>query len=358
VPRQAHVAVPEGLLEDELGRKGVTGRFALLYRRHAPTEYTRIEGPLRPRLLSGHRLEPTDREDASGGPVKVFYNADLTGYISRRAAPMPHYFRNADGDEVHFVHEGRGVLQTEFGPLSYEPGDFLVIPKGTTYRVVPEAPSFVLIVETRGEVTAPDRGLLGQHAPFDTSVFVYPEPQVDEGDGRAEYEVRIKREDTLTRVYYPFCPLDVEGYKGTLCAFKFSVRDFRCLTSDRILLPPSAHTVFQAPGALFCLFAPRPLENDPEAQRLPWYHRNVDYDEIHFFHALARGPEAQGMREGFLQILPQGVHHGFPREVHEAARAHWKRGEVMDLYVLNIDAEKPVRLTEAAEAVELTAPPR
>lgn len=355
IPRQAHVAVPVGLFEDELGRQGFSGRVAHFYRRHPPTEYTRIEGPLRPRAFDGHRLEPADLHDPAGGPVKVFYNADVAGYVSRRAAAMPYYFRNADGDEIHFVHQGSGVLQTEFGPLSYAPGDFLFLPKGTTYRLVPETESYFLIVETRGEATLPERGLVGQYAPFDTSVLVYPEPGAEEGDGRAEYEVRIKRDDALTRVYYPFCPLDVEGYKGTLCAFRFSSRDFRSLMSDRIHLPPPAHALFVAPGVMICLFVPRPMENDPEASRVPWYHRNIDYDELLFVHRANQGFDGKTMPPGLFLVAPQGLHHGAPREAHAHAKASFTPGAMFDMLLVNIDTEKAVQLTEAAALAELKA---
>jgi homogentisate 1,2-dioxygenase len=267
---------------------------------------------------------------------------------------MPFYFRNADGDEIHFIHRGRGTLECEFGALPYEEGDLIVIPKGVTYRIVPETrDNYALIVEARGEVTVPDRGLVGQFAPFDTGTFVYPELVRFEDDGRAEYEVRVKREGELSSVFYPFCPLDVEGWKGTLCVFKFNLRDFRTLTSDRVHLPPSAHAIFQAPGFIFGLFAPRPLKHDPAAQRVPWYHRNIDYDEIYFVHRQKRGFDSRESPPGIMLVFPQGIHHGLPRETYDADRRGELPGDALDFHIVGLDAEKPVRLTPEAEAVEM-----
>ena len=357
VAKQAHVGIPEGLYEHELGRQGFTGRVALFYRRNPPIEYTRIEGRLRTRALAGLQLSPSDRSDPNGGPVKIFYNDDLSYFVSRRSAPMPFYFRNADGDEIHFVHEGKGVMETEFGLLAYEPGDLLVVPKGVTYRVVPESSDYRLIIEARGEVNLPDRGLVGQFAPFDTGVFVYPELQRIEDDGRKEYEVRVKREDELTSVFYPFCPLDVEGWKGTLCVFKFNIRDFRTLTSERVHLPPSAHVIFEAPGFLLGLFAPRPLEGEREAHRVPWYHRNVDFDEVYFVHSQKRGFDGRESPSAAFLMLPPGIDHGLPREVYDADREGTRRNDRLDFYIVGVDARKPVRLTPEAEATEVERAP-
>ncbi|HEY6395471.1 MAG TPA: homogentisate 1,2-dioxygenase [Candidatus Binataceae bacterium] len=355
VAKQAHVGVPEGLYEDELGRQGFSGRVALFYRRHPPIEITRIEGRLATRAMRGYELTPPDQNDPKGTPIKILYNDDLRYFVSRRSMPMPFYFRNADGDEIHFVHRGHGIIESEFGALPYEEGDFIVIPKGVTYRIVPETKdNYSVIVEARGEVILPDRGLIGQFAPFDTGVFVYPELCEFRDDGRAEYEVRIKREDEFSSAFYAFCPLDVEGWKGTLCVFKFNARDFRSLNDDRVHLPPSAHAIFQAPGFIYGLFAPRRLELDKDAVRVPWYHRNIDYDEIYFVHRQKRGFDGREGAPGILLLFPQGIHHGLPREAYDADRANELPGDGLDFYIVGVDAERPVKLTREAEAVSMT----
>jgi homogentisate 1,2-dioxygenase len=172
---------------------------------------------------------------------------------------MPFYFRNADGDELLFVHRGRGKVETDFGPLDFEPGDYIVLPRAVTYRVIPETQdNFFLIVQSRTEFEQPDKGLIGHHALYDPGVIVTPEPQPLLDDDR-EWEVRIKVEDEISKVFYPFNPIDTVGWKGDLTVWKLNMRDIRPIMSHRAHLPPSAHTTFLTDGAVVCSFLPRPL---------------------------------------------------------------------------------------------------
>ena len=131
---QAHVGIPPGTYEEEHGRKGFYGKSAHLYHAHPPTGWIRFEGKLRPHLFDLNRIAATDRQDPEGMPAAFLGNQDVTLYVSRRSRPMPFYYRNADGDELIFVHRGRGSIETDFGPLMFEPGDYLVMPRAVTYR--------------------------------------------------------------------------------------------------------------------------------------------------------------------------------------------------------------------------------
>ncbi|WP_447974420.1 homogentisate 1,2-dioxygenase [Nitrospira sp. Kam-Ns4a] len=350
-PAQAHVAIPEGLCEEEHGRRGFSGPSSHLYRRHPPTRWVRIDGPLRPRAFACAALPAPDERAADALPVEILRSPDARVFLSRRAETMPYLFRNADGDEVQFVHRGRGRFETDYGILPYEPGDYLVLPKGTTYRVVVEAgPSLFLIVETPEPIELPDRGLLGHHALFDRGVLAAPELDAHpwtERDGR-EWEVRIKRNDEVTRVVYPFWPLDVVAWKGDLWAAKLNVRDFRPVTSPRYHLPPSVHTTFQAGGLLVSTFAPRPLESDPQALRVPFYHRNMDYDEVLFYHAGSFFSRA-GIQAGMLTLHPQGIHHGPQPQAVEASKSKTQTDEVAVL----IESRRPFAVLPALEPAEV-----
>jgi homogentisate 1,2-dioxygenase len=130
--KQAHVGIPEGTFEEEHGRKGFYGKSSHLYHAHPPTGWIRFEGKLRPHLFDLTKLEPPDMKDAEGMPIAFLGNDDVTLYVSRRSQPMPFYYRNADGDELLFVHRGRGTIETDFGPLTYEPGDYVVLPRAVT----------------------------------------------------------------------------------------------------------------------------------------------------------------------------------------------------------------------------------
>jgi len=355
VPKQAHVAIPEGLYEEEHGRQGFFGPVTQFYHTHPPTDWKRIEGPLKPRAFNTYDLKPADLTDPRGEPTKVLYNNDVALFISRRTAPMPFCFRNGDGDEVHFIHKGRGVLQSDFGPLSYGAGDYLVIPKGTTYRLVPETrDNFSMIIQSRTAIRFPDRAGIGHYAPFDYDVIETPEP-APVTEQKAEWELRVRRRGEHTSVFYDFCPLDVVGWKGTQSVFKLNVKDFRPLMSEGVHLPPSAHGTFEADGFVICTFAPRPLEGDPQALRVPWYHRNIDYDEVFFVHS---GEFTLSRRSGttpfgVLSLNPQGLHHGPQPGVWENSVKNWQKDARLEFVAINLDTEEPLIMTPEAQGIEI-----
>ena len=353
VPRQAHAGIPDGLYEEEHGREGFFGRVAQLYHLHPPMQWKRIEGPLRPRGFDTWQLAPADLTDARGEPLRIMYNDDVALFVSRRAAAMPFCLRNADGDEIRFIHKGRGVLHTDFGPLRYAEGDYIVIPKGTTYRVLPETTdNFTLIVQCRGEVGFPDRGGVGHYAPFDYGLLETPEPEPLVEDGN-EWELRIRRRGEYTSIFYDFYPFDVVGWKGTLSVFKLNVKDIRPISSEGLHLPPSAHGTFKGPGFLLCTFVPHPLPSEPDALKLPWDHRNIDYDEVFFLHSgeFMLNPRGDAAPLGFLNHNPQGLHHGPPPQVAEYSK-NWKNARLPHVR-LNLDTEEPLVIAPEAEAVEM-----
>lgn len=349
-PKQAHVGIPEGLYEEEHGRRGFVGPASHLYRRHPPTGWVRIDGPLRPRAFACADLPTPDLHLADGLPVEILRSPDARVSLSRRAETMPYFVRNADGDEVQFVHAGTGRFETDYGVLPYEPGDYVVIPKGTTYRVVVETgPSLFLIAETPVPVGVPERGLLGQHALFDRGVLTTPELPLNTQDQEGRnWEVRITRGGKPTKVVYPFYPMDVVGWKGDLWVAKLNVRDFRPVTSARYHLPPSVHATFQAGGLLISTFAPRPLESDPESLRVPFYHRNMDYDEVLFYHQGDFFSRA-GIMAGMITLHPQGIHHGPQPQAVEAGKSKTHTEEV----AVMIESQSPFEVLPGVEPVEV-----
>ncbi|HEX8750242.1 MAG TPA: homogentisate 1,2-dioxygenase [Nitrospira sp.] len=346
VPNQAHVGIPEGLSEEEHGRDGFAGPVSHLYRTHPPTGWIKREGPLKPRAFA---CLPSSSTTES---VLMMQSKDVSLHFSRRAETLPYFVRNADGDEVYFVHQGTGRFETDYGTVSYEPGDYVTIPKGTTYRIhVDAGPAAFLIIETAEPAMVPDRGPLGQHALFDRGVLVAPElGAVDrpEAEGQ-EWEVRIKRQGTWTRVTYPFYPMDVVGWKGDLWVAKLNVRDFRPVTSPRYHLPPSVHVTFRAGGCLISTFAPRPLETDPEALRIPFYHRNTDYDEVLFYHQGEFFSRA-GIRPGMLTLHPQGIHHGPQPNAVQSSKAKTHTSEV----AIMVESRHPFTVSPEMGPMEIT----
>jgi homogentisate 1,2-dioxygenase len=345
VARQAHVGIPEGTYEEEHGREAFAGRASHLYRTHPPTAWVRIEGPLRPKALNLNELKPEDQTDPEGGWLGVLSSSACRIYLSRRTETMTYFLRDADGDLCYFVHRGTGTLETDYGPLSFQAGDYLIVPKGTTHRIVPSSDdNFFLVIEGSGEYSIPERGLLGKHAQFDPGVLITPEAQAYEEQG--EFEVRVKKNDVYTSLFFKWHPLDVVGWQGDLCPMKLNVSDYRPVISPRYHLPPSAHCTWQNEGFVVCTFAPRPLEEDPDVLRVPFYHANIDNDEVLFYHAGEFFSRA-GIGPGYMTLHPQGIHHGPQPAAIEASKSKERTNEV----AIMVESEFPFEVSAEAEQV-------
>jgi homogentisate 1,2-dioxygenase len=345
---QAHVNVPEGTYEEEHGRQGFFGRTSHLYHRHPPTGWLRIEGPLRP-----HAYQVTRLEGRPEGEAEFFLeNSDVKLGVAKLSGEMGIFMRNGDGDEVRFVHEGAGRLETDYGDVEYAAGDYLVLPRGTTFRFVARKPSSFLVIESAGEIGLPDRGMLGRHAQFDPMILrtpVLPEAERKGGaDARGEFELRIKREGEWTRVFYPWNPMNAAGWKGDLAPWAINVSEIRPVISPRFHLPPSVHTTFLAQNFVICSFLPRPMESEPGAMKVPFYHRNIDFDEVLFYHD-GNFFSREGIGKGAVTWHPQGIHHG-PHP--NAAKNAESKSETNEIAVM-VDTRYPLRATASAAKVEV-----
>jgi homogentisate 1,2-dioxygenase len=294
-------------------------------------------------------LKPSDAADAAGAPLLMFSNADCEVLLSRRSAEMPFFVRYVDGDLLLFVHKGSGLLETEFGPLRYRTGDWVYLPKACTFRQVPDEESTWLMIQATDDFRVPPAGTLGRHFPFDPAQVTIPEPQPIDDDGRDEYEVRLYHSPIdgvgSTSLMYQHNPLDVEGWRGDNFPFTFNIEDYTVITSESVHLPPTVHLFMQATGVYVMNFLPKPAESVPGTERTPWYHRNVDYDEIAFFHSgsLYGIP----MPHGLVSHAPQGVHHGAPEAARERARRKFDQYDRVDWSVIAIDSRR--RLIPSAE---------
>lgn len=354
-PKRMHADLG-GLKDDELGRGGFSGRTASFYRRNDPTQF-RAAGPLRPVDVLADQLKPSDATDAAGAPLLLFSNPDCRISLSRRAEAMPFYVRYIDGDLLCFVHQGSGRLETEFGPLDYRAGDWIYLPKACTWRQTPHpggqerSESTWLMIEATEEFRTPPPGPMGRHWPFDPSLATVPEPAAIEDDDRSEYEVRLMHRPIdgvgTTSLFYEHNPLDVDGWQGDNFPFTFNIEDYNVVTSDSVHLPPMVHLFMQATGVYVCNFLPKPAEGVPGTERTPWYHRNVDFDEIAFFH----GGSLYGipMPPGLISHAPQGVHHGAPEKARERSRRKFDDYSRVDWKVIAVDTRQ--RLTPSAEVL-------
>ena len=345
VSKQAHVALPEGTYEEEHGREAFAGRASHLYRSHPPTAWVRVDGPVVPRAYDLNGLKSPDQADPAAGWQRILHNEDLAIYVSRLTEAMPYFLRDADGDLCYFVHRGEGVLETDYGPLPFRRGDYLIVPKGTTHRLMPNGEeTFFYVIEGRGEYRIPDKGILGKHALFDPGVLETPEPQAH--DERGEFIVKVKRDHGYTTLTYPFHPLDVVGWQGDLCPIRLNVADFRPVVSPRYHIPPSVHITWDSEGFEIGTFAPRPTETgDPEALRVPFFHSNIDKDEVLFYHEGQFFSRA-GITPGMITLHPQGLHHGPQAAAMEAG----KTKEFADEVAIMVEAIRPLTVEPDAIA--------
>ena len=348
VTKQAHVGVPEGTYEEEHGRETFFGRASHLYRTHPPTAWTRIDGPLRPKAINVNEMKPEDQTEPNAGWQLIAGNEDVRLFVSRRTAPMPYFLRDSDGDVCYFVHRGTGKMESDYGPLDYAPGDYIIMPKGTTHRVVPDTDdNFFFIIEGSGEYHLPDRGLMGKHAHFDPGVMVVPDP--DPHDEAGEFEVRVKRDGEFTSLWFAWHPLDVVGWQGDVCPVKLNILDHRPVYSPSYHMPPSAHCTWENEGFVICSFVPRPLEEDPEVLKVPFYHANIDADEVLFYHEGNFFSRA-GIDVGYITLHPQGIHHGPQPAAIEASKTKTRTDEV----AVMVETHKPLVVSPEADAVVAT----
>jgi homogentisate 1,2-dioxygenase len=266
---------------------------------------------------------------------------------------MPDLARNADGDELFFVHRGAGDFFCDYGHLKLAAGDYLVIPRGTMWRIDVASPMSLLLIEATGSsYQLPDRGLVGAHAIFDPAILDVPtldgafRAQQDE---KREWRVRIKRRQQISTVTYPFNPLDAVGWHGDLAPVRLNVKDIRPLASHRVHLPPSAHTTFVADRFVVCTFVPRPFETDPGAIKVPFFHNNDDFDEVIFYHA-GDFFSRDNIKPGMVTFHPSGFTHGPHPKALEAMLEQKK--PATDEVAVMIDARDPLDVGPAAAEVE------
>ena len=349
--RQAHADMPAGTYEREISKEGFFGPAAFLHHPRPPTGWSNFEGPLRPRAFDLARLNAAPASPWSA-PV-VLHNAAVEMRFWKLAAPMPALARNADGDQLLFVHEGAGDLFCDYGRIAYAAGDYLYLPRGTMWRLSPTTPTAVLMIQaTNTHFSLPDKGMLGGHALFDPAML--DTPVMDEAFRAhqaepGEYRVEIKKRGQISVVTYPYNPIDAVGWHGDLAPVRLNVKDLRPVASHRYHLPPSVHTTFVSDRFVVCTFAPRPFETDPGALKVPFFHNNDDFDEVLFYHA-GDFFSRDGIDAGMMTFHPSGFTHGPHPKALKNMLSQPK--PATDEYAVMIDTRDPLEVGEAAATVE------
>ena len=348
--RQAHCDLPEGTYEREAGREGFFGPATQFHHRHPPTGWVKWEGPLRPRAYDLNKLETAAATPWSA--QRVLGNGAMAIRFWRCEGIMEQLARNADGDDVLFFHSGCGHLYCDYGHLEFRDGDYVLMPRGTAWRLECDEPAAVLMVEATNDVfKLPGKGIVGNHAIFDPAIL--DTPSIDEAflaqQDEEEWSIAIKRQNVVSTVTYPFNPLDAIGWHGDLAPVRINWRDIRPMMSARYHLPPSAHTTFVAYRVVVCTFAPRPIESDPGALKLPFYHSNDDYDEFIFYHK-GQFFSRDNIHPGMTTWHPAGFPHGPHPKAYEAAMKH-DRKETDEVAVM-VDTRDPMDAGDLPPGVE------
>jgi homogentisate 1,2-dioxygenase len=364
---------PDGELyyEELIGEEGFSSDSSLLYHRHIPSaivaatswqlpdQTTVPNHPLKPRHLRLHDLFPHDtaaRADVVTGRRLVLGNADVRISYVVAACDSPLY-RNAVGDEIVFVESGRALIETVFGPLPAQPGDYVLIPRATTHRWLPEPgdPLRAYAIEARGHIVPPERylsrfGQFLERAPYCERDLHAP-AELCQGEG-TDIEVLVKhrgsRDITGTRYVYAEHPFDVVGWDGCLYPYTFNVSDFEPLTG-RVHQPPPTHQAFEGENFVICNFVPRKVDYHPLAIPVPYYHSNVDSDEVLFY--VGGDYEARkgsGIGQGSVSVHPGGHAHGPQRGAYEASVG----AEYFDELAVMVDTFRPLELGEGGLACE------
>ncbi|GHY08082.1 homogentisate 1,2-dioxygenase [Vibrio cholerae] len=350
--RQAHADFPEqAIYEREAGRSGFFGPAAHFHHQHAPTGWSEWEGELRPRAFNFNNVEGVNALSPWQVPL-LLHNHEVKVRVWKLEQAMPALARNADGDELLFIHQGKADLYCDYGHMVVSDGDYVLIPRSTNWRLEPIEPLFILMIEnTDAAYALPEKGLVGNHAVFDPAVLDVPSIN---DQFRAQYseqqtQVQVKRHGQLSTITFPFNPLDAVGWHGDLSVVRLNWRDIRPLMSHRYHLPPSAHTTFVGQGFVVCTFVPRPIESDPGALKVPFYHNNDDYDEVLFYHA-GDFFSRDNIEAGMVTFHPAGFTHGPHPKAFQAGLEYRKK--FTDEVAVMIDTRHALQFSDAAQQVE------
>jgi homogentisate 1,2-dioxygenase len=362
--RHAQTRGPDGglLVEEVLGYEGFSGNESILYHLRSPCRIADAR-PFVPISRTEwvtdthvHRLADVNAVMPGGGPLTgrhlLMWNADIEAHVCKPTEPMAGFYRNGEGDEVVYVHRGRGKLRTVFGPLRYEERDYVVIPRGTTHRWEPDLDSeqFWLVFHTPGEIETPNRyrnryGQLLEHSPFSQRDF-HPPMQMETHDEEGEFEVTVRVRDGHQAYVLDRHPFDVVGWDGYVYPYTFNADDFEP-RAGRFHLPPPAHQTFQGPNFVICTFAPRMLDWDPTAVTLPYHHSNIQSEEVMFY---ADGDYAarKGVDVGMVTLHPSGLPHGPQPGAVEKALGATRTDELAIMW----DTFRPLRLATTWEGID------
>ena len=366
VPHKRHTQfrAPDGRLyaEQLFSTEGFSSDYSLFYHLYPPTQIKNTgatvdlrpdeatEKKLQHRSFDGFKILPM--EDYLRSRQVILFNSDCHISLAAPEQSMKDYFyKNADADELIFVHEGSGILHTLYGDLDFTAGDYIIIPRGTIYQMEFSGTlNRLLIVESFSPIRFPKRyrspfGQLLEHAPYCERDIRGPKELVTH-DEKGDFLVRVKKQGHLYNLHYATHPFDVVGWDGCCYPFAFSIHDFEPITG-RVHQPPPVHQTFEARNFVVCSFVPRLFDYHPEAIPAPYNHSNIDSDEL-LYYADGDFMSRKNVTRGMITLHPAGIPHGpHPGAVEKSIGTK----ETKELAVM-IDTFHPLQLTKQAVEIE------
>jgi homogentisate 1,2-dioxygenase len=348
--------------EQLFGTIGFVGMSSLLYQANRPTRIQSISEPVAfapeiavekniiPRRLLGFQLNPVD--DYLESRQYVLANNDLNVALAAPKKSFRNYFyKNADADEMLFIHKGSGTLRTLLGNIKFEYGDYLIIPRGIIYQVDFDTENNrLLIAESFHPIHTPERyrnyfGQLLEHSPFCERDYKLP-ADLETYDEKGDFVVKTKKEGLLYDIHYQTHPFDVVGWDGYNFPYGFSIHNFEPITG-RVHQPPPVHQTFETKAFVVCSFCPRLYDYHPLSIPAPYNHSNIDSDEVLYYvdgDFMSRNDVEQGM----ITLHPGGIPHG-PQP--GATERSIGKKETNELAVM-IDTFRPLKITKQALGIE------
>ncbi|TRZ45845.1 homogentisate 1,2-dioxygenase [Robertkochia solimangrovi] len=362
IPHKRHTIFkkPDGSLyyEQLFGTIGFDGMSTNLYHVHRPTQVKEIlgkrkvspeiaiENNIKSYRFHGFRVKPA--KDYLESRVPVLTNSDCTIILAAPENRSTEYFyKNADADELVFIHRGSGTLRTHLGNLKFGYGDYLLIPRGTIYKMdFDDEDNRLFIVESRRPIYTPKRyrnwfGQLLEHSPFCERDIRVPET-LETNDEKGDFLIKIKKQEEIFDVVYATHPFDVVGYDGFNFPYALSIHDFEPITG-RIHQPPPVHQTFETDAFVVCSFVPRLYDYHPESIPAPYNHSNIDSDEV-LYYVDGDFMSRNDIDKGHISLHPAGIPHGPHPGAVERSIGKTKTDEL----AVMVDTFKPLKVTKQA----------
>ncbi|WP_396192494.1 homogentisate 1,2-dioxygenase [Flavobacterium sp.] len=365
-PQKRHIQFEKpngGLYYEQLfGTEGFQGHSSLLYHVHRPTQVKDITKSysvepkiaigknIKSLLLKGFELKPEN--DFLDSRKALLVNKDCTiGLAAPKNSLIEYFYKNADADEMIFIHKGSGKLRTMMGNISFEYGDYLIIPRGMIYQIQFDTEENRLFyVESFAPFYTPKRyknesGQLLEHSPFCERDFKLP-TELETHDEKGDFLIKIKKEGMMHEVVYATHPFDVVGWDGYNFPYAFSIHNFEPITG-RVHQPPPVHQTFETSTFVVCSFCPRLYDYHPKAIPAPYNHSNIDSDEV-LYYVDGDFMSRNNIEQGHITLHPKGIPHGPAPGAMERSIGH---KETLELAVM-VDTFRPLMVTEEAMGID------